>query len=347
MEKPMRVIIDALGGDNAPLEILKGTVLAVKEYGVQAVLCGDEPQLRSLAAEHALALEGISFAQAARGIPVEAEPTEIIKSYADCSMAVGLRLLAEGGGDAFVTAGSTGAAVVGASLIVKRIRGIKRAALGSVIPAANGCYMLMDIGANTECRPEMLLQFGLMGAVYMEKIMGVDRPRVGVVNIGTEETKGLELQIEAGKLLRRAPVNFIGNVEARELPLGGCDVAVADGFVGNIILKLTEGMGKLMSMELKNILLRNTATKLAAGVLRGGVEEFRAKMDYTEYGGAPLLGIAKPVIKAHGSSNAKALKNAIRQAKLVCDNQMISVIEESLAQFARLQAAPPDTGKER
>lgn len=336
----MKVIMDAYGGDHAPLEIVRGAVDAVRELGVEVVLCGDEPALRELMGQNGLPLEKIAFVQAARGIPVEAEPTEILKAYADCSMAVGMKLLAEGGGDAFVSAGSTGAVVVGATFLVKRIKGIKRPALGTVIPAADsGCYMLLDIGANAECRPEMLTQFGVMGSVYMNKIMGRSAPRVGVVNIGAEETKGLELQIEAGKQLREAPVNFIGNVEARELPLGGCDVAVADGFTGNIVLKLTEGMGKLMSMELKKILLKNAATKMAALVLKGGVTDFRKQMDYTEYGGAPLLGIAKPVIKAHGSSNAKAIKNAVRQAKLCSDNNMIAVIEQSLAELKTTKKA--------
>ena len=180
----MKVIIDAYGGDNAPLEILKGTALAVKEYGVEAVLCGDEAELRELCAGSAISLDGVSFAQAPLSMPVEADPTEIRGSYADSSLAVGMRLLADGGGYAFVTAGSTGAAVVGASLIVKRLKGIKRAALGSVIPNTDSFYMLLDIGANAECRPEMLQQFGIMGSIYMEKVMGVKQPRVGLINIG-------------------------------------------------------------------------------------------------------------------------------------------------------------------
>jgi glycerol-3-phosphate acyltransferase PlsX len=327
----MKIIVDAYGGDNAPLEILKGTADAVAEFGIEAVLCGDETELRELAEKSAISLAGCTFAHSTRGIPVEVEPTLILKDYADSSMAVGMNLLAAGEGDAIVTAGSTGAAVVGATMIVKRLRGVKRGALGTVIPSVNGCYMLLDVGANAECRPEMLRQFGVMGSVYMERIMGVEKPRVGLVNIGTEENKGLDLHIEAGRLLKESPIHFIGNVEARELPLGGCDVAVTDGFVGNVVLKLTEGMGKLISAELKKILLRNTATKIAAVALRGGVMDFRARMDYSEYGGAPILGISKPVIKAHGSSNAKAFKNAIRQAKNVVDSDVTGVIKSSLA----------------
>lgn len=331
----MKVIIDAYGGDNAPMEIIKGTALAIAEYGVGAVLCGDEGELRRVAAENGITLAGMEFAAAPTVLPVEVDPTEILKNYADSSMAVGLKLLANGSGDAFVSAGSTGGMVVGASLLVKRIKGIKRAAIGTVIPTTNGSYMLMDGGANAECRPEMLLQFGVMGSVYMEKVMNVHTPRVGLVNIGTEENKGLELQIEAGKLLKKAPIHFTGNVEARELPLGGCDVAVCDGFVGNVILKLTEGMGKLISNELKSIFMESATTKLAALVLRGGILRFSKKMDYTEYGGAPLMGIAKPVIKAHGSSNANAIKNAIRQAKLVHEKKVIPIIQEALAGLAQ------------
>jgi glycerol-3-phosphate acyltransferase PlsX len=327
----MRIIVDAYGGDNAPLEILKGTADAVAELGVEAVICGDENALRKLAEENAVSLAGCTFAHAAGNIPVEVEPTLILQDYADCSMAVGMRLLAEGKGDAIVTAGSTGAATVGATMIVKRLKGVKRGALGTVIPHVNGCYMLLDVGANSECRPEMLRQFGVMGSVYMERIMRIEKPRVGLINIGVEETKGLDLHVEALALMKEASFHFIGNVEARELPLGGCDVAVADGFVGNVVLKLTEGMGKLISIELKKILMRNTATKLAAAVLKSGVMEFRARMDYSEYGGAPILGIAKPVIKAHGSSNAKSFKNAIRQAKQVVESDVTGVIRDSLS----------------
>lgn len=326
----MKVIIDAYGGDNAPLEIVKGAAQAVAEYGVEAVLCGSEAELRELCEKSGISTDGFVFVEAEGSMPVEADPALILRDYSGSSMAVGLELLSKGEGDAFVSAGSTAALVVGASLVVKRMKGVKRAALGTVIPSVNGCYMLLDVGANAECRPEMLAQFGVMGSVYMEKTQGLARPRVGIINIGAEENKGLGLQIDAARLMKDAPIRFIGNVEARDLPLGGCDVAVADGFVGNIVLKLTEGMGKLINIELKNILTRSAATKMAAAVLKGGVMDFRARMDYTEYGGAPLLGISRPVIKAHGSSNAKAVKNAIRQAKQVFDNDVTGIIRSSL-----------------
>ncbi|MBQ8598800.1 MAG: phosphate acyltransferase PlsX, partial [Oscillospiraceae bacterium] len=263
-------------------------------------------------------------------IPVEADPTTLLKEYADSSMAVGLKALKNGEGDAFVSAGSTGALVVGASLVIKRLKGVRRVGLATVIPNANKFYLLMDAGANAECRPEMLAQFGVMGSVYMERLKGVKNPRVGLVNIGTEETKGLDLQLETYKLLQKAPVNFIGNVEARGLPLGECDVAVADGFTGNVALKLTEGLAKYFSNELKGMFMANLKTKIAALLMKDSIAAFKKSMDYKEHGGAPLLGASMPVIKAHGSSDAKAFKNAIRQAKEYVDNHVIEEMQTAL-----------------
>ena len=242
-------------------------------------------------------------------MPMEAEPTKILSDYKESSMGKAFRLLADGEGDAMVCAGSTGAVVVGGSLIVKRIKGIKRPALASVIPANQGCYMLLDLGANVECRPEMLLQFGTMGSIYMQRIMNVENPKVALVNIGAEETKGGELQLGAYQLMSQAQnLNFVGNIEPRYIPRGDADVVVADGFTGNVILKLTEGLASMFSGQIKGIFKKNIMTKLAALLVMKGIKAFKQNMDYTEYGGAPLLGTAKPVIKAHGSSNAKAFK---------------------------------------
>ncbi len=238
----MRIIVDAFGGDNAPSEVLRGCAMAVEEYGVDILLTGDEQKIRACARKEGISLQRIEIHHAPSVIPVEEEPTLIRTKYADCSMADGLRLLGEGAGDAFVSAGSTGALVMGASLIVRRIKGIKRAAIATVMPTMNRRYLLLDSGANAECRPEMLLQFGVMGSVYMESVLGVSRPRVGLVNIGSEESKGTPLQTETFALLRDAPVRFIGNVEPRDVPAGVCDVVVADGFTGNVVLKLTEGV---------------------------------------------------------------------------------------------------------
>lgn len=331
----MKIIVDGFGGDNAPAEVLKGCAQAVVEYGVAILITGDEQKLREAAAHNDIPLAGIEIVHASQVITMEDDPTDVIKAKSDCSMAVGLKLLRKGEGDAFVSAGNTGALVVGASTLAGRIKGIKRAALAPLLPTTKGPYMLMDSGANLDCRPEMLVQFGIMGSVYVNKVLGIAAPRVGVVNVGTEATKGTELEIEANRLFTLAPVNCIGNIEARELPLGGCDVAVTDGFTGNVVLKLTEGLAKGFSNSLKGMLLKNLGTKLAALMLKGGIAEFRKSMDYTEYGGAPLMGIAHPVIKAHGSSDAKAFKNAVRQAKLFSEQNVIAEIESALASLKK------------
>ena len=326
----MRIIVDAFGGDHAPLEVLKGCSMAKEEYGVEITLCGDEEKIRDCAKNNNVSLEGMEILHAPSVIPVEADPTSLLKEYADSSMAVGMKALKNGEGDAFVSAGSTGALVVGASLIVKRLKGVRRVGLATVIPNANKFYLLMDAGANAECRPEMLAQFGVMGSVYMERLKGVKNPRVGLINIGAEETKGLELQLESYKLLQKAPVNFIGNVEARGLALGECDVAVCDGFVGNVALKMTEGLAKYFSNELKSMFMANIKTKIAALLMKDKISAFKKSMDYKEHGGAPLLGASQPVIKAHGSSDARAFKNAIRQAKECVENKVIEEMQNAL-----------------
>ena len=331
----MKVIVDGFGGDNAPVEVLKGCALAVQELDVDVIVTGDEQELKRTAEQNGVPLNRIQIVHAPGGvIGVEESPVRILKERKDCSMGVAFQMLAAGEGDAFLSAGSTGALVVGASHIVKRIKGIKRAALAPILPSDKGCYMLLDAGANLECRPEMLQQFGIMGSVYMNKIIHVKNPRVGLVNIGAEESKGGELQTGAYELLKQAPVHFTGNVEPRDLPLGGADVAVADGFTGNVVLKLTEGMGAAFNKNIKEMFFASAKTKFAAMLMMKQLKGFKKKMDYTEYGGAPLMGVTKPVIKAHGSSNANAFKNAIRQAKFVVENHMIEEITQSLAQLA-------------
>ncbi len=327
----MRIIVDAYGGDNAPDAVLLGCRMAADRWKCEIILTGDEQKLRQRAAELSVSLEGISIADAPDVIPVEAEPTSILKQYQQSSMARGLQMLANGEGEAFVSAGSTGALVVGGTLIVKRLKGVKRPAIGTVIPCRGGCFLLLDSGANHDCRPEMLRQFGLMGSVYMKRIIGVPNPRVGLVNIGTEETKGTELQVQAYQLMKEAGYNFIGNVEAREVPLGGCDVAVCDGFTGNILLKTMEGLATLFMGELKAIFMKSLPNKLAAAAVKKDIKGLKNQFDSAEYGGALLLGSRSPVIKAHGSSDAKAFYNAIRQAISCCENNIIGEIESQLA----------------
>lgn len=311
----MKIIVDAMGGDHAPLEIIKGCALAAKEYDIDIVLCGNEKIIKQVISDNGIVASKFTYVNTESTIEMQDHPDCIMKEKSDSSMAVGLKLLKNKGGDAFITAGNSGAALVGATLINKRIPGIKRAALAPVLPSGSGRAMLIDCGANIECKAEYLNQFAMMGSVYIEAMFGVHSPKVGLLNNGAEETKGTELLIEANKLMRENPdINFIGNIEGRDGPLGKVDVIVSDGFTGNIYLKTMEGMGKFLLNGLKDIFYKNFATKLAAAILKKSLYEFKRKVDYTEYGGAPLLGIDGVVIKAHGSSNANAIKNAIRQA---------------------------------
>lgn len=326
----MKIIVDAFGGDNAPIEVIKGSAMAVTQLGVEIILTGNSDIIKKTAAENNISMNGIDIIDTKTVIDIHDEPTMVIKEKSDCSMAVGLKALAEDKGDAFVSAGSTGALVVGATFIAKRLKGIKRAALAPILPTAKGYMILMDGGANVDCRPEMLVQFGIMGSCYMEKVMGIKSPKVGLINVGSEDTKGRELEIEAYKQFKNAPVSFYGNLEARELPKGECDVAVSDGFTGNVALKLYEGMGSFFAHTLKDMLTSSFISKLAALMIMPKVKEFKKKMDYSETGGAVLLGISKPVIKAHGSSDAKAFYNAVRQAKNCVDGKVIEEITRSL-----------------
>ena len=334
----MRIIVDAFGGDNAPLSVLQGAEAAVKEYGVTVILAGDEEKIKTVAKENNISLEGTEILQADDVISMHDDPTKILKEKAGSSMAVGMKALTEGKGDAFVSAGSTGALVVGGTLIVKRIKGVKRPALSSYIPGKNGSYLMLDIGANADCRAEMLQQFGIMGSVYVENVEGVKNPKVALLNIGTEDAKGGELQKEAFELLKKAPINFVGNVESREIPKGEMDVVVADGFTGNIALKLIEGVSSTMFSMIKGVLYENVLTKLAALILKKGLYSIKAKADYSEVGGAPLLGTKFPVIKAHGSSNGYAFKNAIKQAIIFSETGVIEKITKGLADIKEKEA---------
>ena len=326
----MKIVIDAFGGDNAPLEIIKGAALAQSEYGVDIILTGDEQTINNCINENNITFKSLEIVHAPDVISMHDEPTSLLKAHKDSSMAVAFRLLADGKADAFVSAGSPGAFVVGGTLIVKGIKGIKRPALGSMIPSPDSSYFLMDMGANAECRPEMLAQFGVMASVYLEKVENRPNPTIGLLNIGTEDTKGGELQQEAYKLLKEAPINFVGNVESREMPKGVVDGIVTDGFTGNIALKLIEGTTITMFKMLKKVFYKNIATKLATLLLKGGIMKIKQKMDASEVGGAPLLGVSKPVIKAHGSSDALAIKNAVRQAISFAERDVIGTISANI-----------------
>lgn len=317
----MRILVDAMGGDNAPKAAALGAIRAAKELGTEVVLVGrGEAILQCLKDSGIETLpKGVEIANAEDVVDMHDDPATVIRKRKDSSMVVGLRMLAEGGGDAFVCAGSTGALLTAATLIVKRIKGIRRAAMGPIVPTkTGGGAVLIDCGANAECTPEFLLQFAFMGSYYAMRTLKLDTPRVGLLNIGAEDSKGGELQKQSYALLKKAGeagyINFIGNVEARDVPLGGADVVVADGFAGNVLLKGIEGTALFMASMVRDIFKKNLFTKLAALVCMDGVKRMKAKLDYRETGGTLLLGISKPVVKAHGSSDERAMFSAIRQA---------------------------------
>lgn len=323
----MKIIVDAMGGDNAPLEILKGCQMAIEELSTEILLVGDEEKIKACMSANNIDLS-CQIVDTKIKMEMNDEATSILKEKKDSSMAVGMKLLADGKGDGFVSAGNTGALTVGATFIVKRIKGINRPAIASIMPTTKTPVLLMDCGANVECRGEMLSQFGAMGNVYMKKVMAVESPRIALANNGVEETKGTEAIKEAYQIMKKLDYNFIGNIEARQIPFGATDVVVADGFTGNIILKMYEGVAAAIMGQLKDIFYKNIKTKVAALILKSSLNEFKAQMDYKEYGGAVLLGIRKPVVKAHGSSDARSLKNAIRQAAKFAGTGVVEAIEE-------------------
>ena len=326
----MKIIVDAFGGDNAPLEILKGSRMAVEELGVDIVLVGDEAKIKKCADENSININGMEIIQADSVFEMSYNPKTIMKEHADTSLAVGMRALVDGRGDAFVSAGSTGAIVMGATFVVKRIKGVKRAAIASIMPSQKEPFMLLDCGANIDCKPEHLCQFATMGSIYMKNIMGVASPEVGIANIGVEENKGTQLQLETYAMLKESDLNFIGNAEVRDIAYGAADVIVADGFTGNVILKMYEGVAGALVKNIKAVFKKNILSMLSYLGVKGGMNEFKAKMDYKEYGGAVLLGIAKPVIKAHGSSDARAFKNAIRQAANCVKKDVVGEISRNI-----------------
>ena len=329
----MKIIVDAMGGDNAPLAPVQGAIQAAKEYGVEIVLVGRQEEIEKALQENSLTLpENVTIHHAGEVIEMCDDPAKAWRQKKDSSMTVGLTMVKDGEGDAFVCAGSTGALLSGATLVTKRIKGIRRAALAPVIPTGNGGSVLVDCGANAECPPEYLLQFAYMGSYYAEKVLGRANPKVALLNIGVEPSKGTSLQTTVYPMLQEAAedgrINFVGNIEAREAMEGAVDVIVCDGYSGNIMLKTMEGTGKVMSREMKKMFKKNIFTKLAALMVSGGLKEFKKMMNPDEVGGTPLLGIAKPVVKAHGSSNGYAFKNAIRQAR---DFAAAGIIEDITA----------------
>ena len=308
----MKIIVDAFGGDNAPLEIIKGCAQSVEELGANIILTGNEKIIRETAEKNNISLNNIEIEDCSEVITMEDKADAVLKTKKDSSMAVGFKLLNEGRGDAFISAGNSGALCVGATLAVKRIKRIKRPAFAPVIPSETGCLMLLDGGANVDCRPEMLFQFAVMASVYMERVMKIPNPRIGLANVGSEDHKGTELYRETYALLKDSELNFVGNVEGRDIPAGVCDVVVCDGFTGNMILKTYEGVAAVLMKQIKSIFSGSGKGKLAAAMVLKDLKDMKNRFDYNTYGGAPILGSSKPVFKAHGSSKARTIKNAIR-----------------------------------
>ena len=326
----MRIIVDAFGGDNAPLEIIKGSMLAVDEFGIDIVLCGNEKEIMKCVNENKIELKNTQIYNTdAPAIEMNDNAKCVLKEKADSSMGLGFSLLNSGVGDAFVSAGNTGAITVGATLITKRIKGVKRPCIASVMPSVNKPFLLLDCGANVECRPEFLDEFGKLGSLYMQHILGCKNPRVALVNNGTEETKGTRMVKEAYSIMKNSDYNFVGNIEARQSPFGDADVVGADGFSGNLVLKMYEGVAKALMNGIKDIFKKNIFTMLSALGVMGGINNMKKQFDYKEYGGAVLLGVRKPVIKAHGSADARTFKNAIKQAVWFLENDLINETEKA------------------
>ena len=337
----MKIILDAMGGDHAPEAPVLGAIEAAKTWGSQITLVGRGEEILAVMKKHGIDTlpDGMEIAHADDVVDMHDDPANVVRKRKNSSMIVGLKMLSEDQGDAFVSAGSTGALLSGATLVVKRVKGIRRAAMGPAMPnKAGGKTVICDCGANAECTPEFLLQFGLVGTMFAKKNLGVENPRVGLLNIGTEDSKGTPLQKEAYGLLTNAHeqglINFIGNVEGREVLLGGVDVVVCDGFSGNVLLKTIEGTAMFMGSLMKKMFKKSIFSKIGYLLCKSGVDEMMKMMDYREIGGTQFLGIKKPVIKAHGSSDVLAFRNAIRQAEAAAKADFSAELEEGLKALA-------------
>ncbi|MBR2048339.1 MAG: phosphate acyltransferase PlsX [Oscillospiraceae bacterium] len=342
----MKIILDAMGGDNAPEAVVVGALEAVKAWDCQLVLVGKGEAILEAMKKNGVSdlPAGVEIANADDVVDMHDDPAAVLHKRKNSSMVVGLKMLAAGEGDAFVSAGSTGALLTAATLVVKRVKGIRRAAMAPAFPnKAGGKTIIVDCGANAECTPEFLLQFALVGSLHAKKSLGLANPRVGLLNIGTEDSKGTALQLATYPLLQKAHdqglINFIGNVEARQVPMGDVDVVVCDGFSGNVLLKSIEGTAMFLGSTISAMFKKNIVSKLAALLVMKDIKAFKKLMDYREIGGTQFLGIKKPVIKAHGSSDALAFRNAVRQAMEAAQANTAEDLEEALKQMAAVKEA--------
>jgi len=328
----MRIVLDAMGGDHAPQLVVEGGVMAAREYGIEVVLVGPQEVVEAELAKHDTAGLSLPVVHASEVIEMTDEPSVAARKKRDSSMVVGMNLLKSGEADAFTTAGNSGGALAAALFRLGRIKGIKRPALSTVFPTRKGLCFISDIGANTDCRPVYLLQFGIMGSAYAERVLGIPNPRVGIVSNGEEEGKGNILVKEAFKLLKESDLNFIGNVEGKDIPAGLADVVVTDGFSGNIVIKLSEGVATLLMGVMEEEIKKRPVAMLGALLARSALREVKSRLDYSEYAGAPLLGVDGVVIVGHGRSNAKAIKNMVRVGKEAVEKGMLEAIKEGIAE---------------
>lgn len=329
-----RILVDMMGGDRSPSETVRGVCMAAEEFDAEYILLGDRERLLSAAQKQNLSLDRFCVIHTQTVLTMEDEAMAVMREKADSSMSLGLHMLAEGKGDAFVSTGNTGALFTGANLIVRKIKGVRRPAIAAMLPMQPP-VLLLDSGANVEVTADYLEQFAVMGTQYMRDVMGVECPRVGLLNNGSEEKKGTELQREAYRILKNNPVvHFVGNVEGNRVMNNVCDVLVTDGFSGNILLKTMEGMGNLMLRTLKELFSANAKTAVAYGLVKNNLKTVKTNFDAGEFGGAPILGISRPVIKAHGSSDAKAFKNAIRRALVFSESDVTAHMTDAMKQLS-------------
>lgn len=333
----MRIILDGMGGDNAPAAVVEGAVLASKEIEHEIQIIGQQELIQAELAKYRYDEKKITVIDAREVISNEEAPVRAVRSKKDSSIVRGINMVKKGEGDIFISAGSTGALMAGGLFILGRIQGIDRPALASVYPIVGSIpSLLVDAGANAECKPNNLLEFGIMGNIYMEKVLGRENPRVGLVNLGAEAAKGSTLTKAVYDLLEHSDMNFIGNVEARDVPKGACDVIVADGFTGNVILKLTEGLAWNILKLIKSKFTDGAKAKLGAALLLDKMKELKKEFDYSEYGGAPILGVKGPIVKMHGSSSANAVKNTILKGIPFVEGNVVDTIQNSVLEIEEI-----------
>jgi len=334
----MRIVLDGMGGDNAPGEIVKGAVEAIKEITHTIIIIGDEKKISAELKKYKYDKKQIMIEHASDVIGNCDAPVKAVRTKKESSMVKGITMVKEGKGDLFISAGNSGALMAGGLFILGRIQGIDRPAMASIYPILGGqASLLVDAGANSECKPDNLLEFATMGSIYMEKVLGRKNPKVGLVNIGAEETKGTTVTKAAHELLGKSKLNFIGNVEARDVPFGASDVIVCDGFVGNVILKLTEGLALTLLKQLKQKLTSGFKAELCSALLYDKLKGLKSEFDYSEYGGAPILGVKGPIVKMHGSSNANAVKNTILKGIPYAEQNVVQTILDSVLELEEIK----------